>query len=118
MRLVAFLQLFNENEKGSFKGPRTNNFRSVDDNDAKIMEECLQDRTKRSQRIFSDMGIIYTAIKEDMHYIVSSDSDMKQFYECLKEKMPNNLKFQTMDEFSIFLSSLAKNNQKFSSVSL
>lgn len=95
-----------DNESGGFKGPRADHFMAVNSDDAIILEECLKDRVNRSQRIFGDMGIIFTSFKEDMDYVVSADRDMKQFYDCLKGKIQSDLQYFTLNDFSLFLKNL------------
>ncbi|MBI3253368.1 MAG: hypothetical protein HYZ56_01385 [Nitrosopumilales archaeon] len=98
-----------ENEKGGYKVPKSNQFRSVSDNDVKIIEELLNDRTNPSQRIKGDVGMVYTAIKDKMDFLVSQDRDIKQFYDRLKLSFQTKLQLLNNSDFELLLKKLSSN---------
>lgn len=98
-----------EKEKGGYKVPKSNQFRSVPDKDAQIVEELLKDRENISQRIKGDAGIVYTAIKDKMDFLVSQDNDIKQFYDKLKPSFQTRLQLLTNADFELLIKKFLKN---------
>ena len=96
-----------EQEKGGYKAPMVGQVLAASDEDDKIFNELLSTKKNQSQRIRGDLGIVFTAFKKDIAFLVSEDSDIKQFYNELKKKTNTKLQLLNNSDFALLLTNLS-----------
>ena len=72
--------------KKGFGGSRINHCRILDDQDVQLLEELRQVNMQNPLKNSGDILTLYTAIKENIDYLVTKDTRFKKSLELFKVK--------------------------------
>ena len=83
-----------------YLAPRVDWCKAVDDEDAKLVNKYRRGRTE-SHPVGNegDLSIVFTAIKENLDFLVSDDSEVQRIFEGLKSDFDSELKFLDNESF-------------------
>jgi len=91
-----------------YEGPRTNWVKIVSDDDAEIVNKFRRFPTDTHPvGNTADLAIVYTAIKEEMNYLISNDGEVKSLHNSLTSEFNSSLKFLDNSSFEEFLETIS-----------
>ena len=79
--------------KHGFIGSKINMAKIMDDNDADILKKFQRNITN-PMGDSADLSILYTAIKENMNYLVTNDIRLEKLLKKISEEIPNTLEIK------------------------
>lgn len=93
-----------------YGGPRSNWFKSVNDKDAKKVTKYRRKRTTSHPTGNSaDLALVFTAIKENMDYLVSNDDEVRRLHDALVNEFNSQLQFLGNESFKKLINDWEQN---------